>query len=41
MIDAAIFLVLLTPLLFIFIPVWAAGAQNGPGSVVQWDDSLQ
>ncbi|GAB3411944.1 oligosaccharyl transferase, archaeosortase A system-associated [Haloparvum alkalitolerans] len=38
---AAVVLVLVAPLLFMVTPVWAAGAQNGPGSVVQWDDSLQ
>lgn len=38
---AAVVLVLVAPLLFMVTPVWAAGAQNSPGSVVQWDDSLQ
>ncbi|WP_080508347.1 oligosaccharyl transferase, archaeosortase A system-associated [Haloparvum sedimenti] len=38
---AAVVLVLVAPLLFMVTPVWAAGAQNGPGGVVQWDDSLQ
>ena len=37
----AVFVVLLAPLLFMVTPVWAAGAQTGPGNVVQWDDSLQ
>ncbi len=41
MTGAAVFIVLLAPLVFMATPVWAAGAANGPGDVVQWDDSLQ
>ncbi|MFB6234045.1 MAG: oligosaccharyl transferase, archaeosortase A system-associated [Halopenitus sp.] len=33
--------ILIVPLVFVATPVWTAGAQNGPGSVTQWDGSLQ
>ena len=33
--------VLIVPLVFMTGPVWAAGAQTGPGDVVQWDEGLQ
>ena len=38
---AAVFVVLLAPLLFMVTPVWAAGADSGPGPVTEWDESLQ
>ncbi|MFC6613905.1 oligosaccharyl transferase, archaeosortase A system-associated [Halopenitus salinus] len=38
---AAVVLVLVAPLLFMVTPAWAAGANSQPGSVVEWDDSLQ
>ncbi|MFA9516095.1 oligosaccharyl transferase, archaeosortase A system-associated [Halopenitus sp. H-Gu1] len=38
---AAVVLVLVAPLLFMVTPAWAAGTNSGPGSVVEWDDSLQ
>ncbi|WP_430505773.1 oligosaccharyl transferase, archaeosortase A system-associated [Haloparvum sp. PAK95] len=34
-------LVLIVPLVFVATPAWTAGAQNGPGSVTQWDGSLE
>jgi len=37
----ALVVVLIVPLVAMATPVWAAGANTGPGSVVQWDDSLQ
>ena len=37
----AVILVILVPLVFMTGPVWAAGAGTGPGSVVEWDESLQ
>ena len=33
--------IVLVPLVAMATPVWAAGANNGPGSVVEWDESLQ
>ncbi|MGQ3327600.1 oligosaccharyl transferase, archaeosortase A system-associated [Halorubrum sp. FL23] len=33
--------VLIVPLVAMATPVWAAGANTGPGSVTQWDSSLQ
>ncbi len=33
--------VLIVPLVAMATPVWAAGANTGPGSVTQWDGSLQ
>ncbi|WP_435099460.1 oligosaccharyl transferase, archaeosortase A system-associated [Halorubrum sp. N11] len=33
--------IVLVPLVAMVTPVWAAGANNGPGSVTQWDGSLQ
>ena len=33
--------VILVPLVAMATPVWAAGANTGPGSVTQWDGSLQ
>ncbi|GAB7091202.1 oligosaccharyl transferase, archaeosortase A system-associated [Halorubrum luteum] len=36
----AVFVVLLAPLLFMVTPVWAAGADTGPGAVTVWDESL-
>ncbi|MGZ0745997.1 oligosaccharyl transferase, archaeosortase A system-associated [Haloparvum sp. AD34] len=38
---ATVLLVLVAPLVFVVTPVWTAGAQNGPGSVTQWDGSLE
>ncbi|MDZ5810483.1 oligosaccharyl transferase, archaeosortase A system-associated [Halorubrum sp. AD140] len=32
---------LVVPLVAVATPVWAAGANSGPGSVVEWDESLQ
>ncbi|RAW45222.1 oligosaccharyl transferase, archaeosortase A system-associated [Halorubrum sp. 48-1-W] len=37
----AVIVVLLVPLVAVATPVWTAGANTGPGSVVQWDESLQ
>ena len=37
----ALVIVLIVPLVAMATPVWAAGANTGPGSVVQWDESLQ
>ncbi|KKF40019.1 oligosaccharyl transferase STT3 subunit [Halorubrum saccharovorum] len=33
--------IVLVPLVAMATPVWAAGANTGPGSVTQWDGSLQ
>ncbi|PAU84936.1 MFS transporter [Halorubrum salipaludis] len=33
--------ILIVPLVAMATPVWAAGANTGPGSVTQWDGSLQ
>ncbi|SEH46254.1 dolichyl-diphosphooligosaccharide--protein glycosyltransferase [Halopenitus malekzadehii] len=41
MILGAVVLVLFAPLVATATPVWAAGANTGPGSVVEWDESLQ
>ncbi|WP_096388997.1 oligosaccharyl transferase, archaeosortase A system-associated [Halopenitus persicus] len=41
MILGAVVLVLFAPLVAMVTPVWAAGANTGPGSVVEWDESLQ
>ena len=38
---AAVFVILIAPLVFVATPVWAAGQDTGPGNVVQWDESLQ
>ena len=38
---AVVIAILLVPLVTTAAPVWAVGANTGPGSVVQWDDSLQ
>ncbi|ELZ35994.1 oligosaccharyl transferase, archaeosortase A system-associated [Halorubrum distributum] len=37
----AVLAVLLVPLVGVATPVWQAGNSTGPGSVVQWDESLQ
>jgi len=37
----AVVLVLVAPLLFAVTPVWAAGADNGPGAVTQWDGTME
>ena len=37
----AVLVVLFAPLLFMVTPVWAAGAETGPGPVIEWDESLQ
>ncbi|QHS16527.1 oligosaccharyl transferase, archaeosortase A system-associated [haloarchaeon 3A1-DGR] len=41
MILGAVVLVLFVPLVAMVTPAWAAGANTGPGSVVEWDESLQ
>ncbi|AZQ14294.1 oligosaccharyl transferase, archaeosortase A system-associated [Halorubrum sp. PV6] len=41
MVAVALVVVLIVPLVAMATPVWAAGANTGPGGVVQWDDSLQ
>ncbi|WP_280537374.1 oligosaccharyl transferase, archaeosortase A system-associated [Halopenitus sp. POP-27] len=41
MILGAVVLVLFAPLVAMVTPVWAAGANTNPGSVVEWDESLQ
>ncbi|MFC5134560.1 MULTISPECIES: oligosaccharyl transferase, archaeosortase A system-associated [Haloferacaceae] len=38
---AAVIVVLIVPLVAVATPVWTAGANTGPGSVVEWDESLQ
>ena len=38
---AAVIAVLLVPLVGVATPVWTAGNSTGPGSVVEWDESLQ
>ncbi|WP_096393403.1 oligosaccharyl transferase, archaeosortase A system-associated [Halorubrum trapanicum] len=38
---AAVLAVLIVPLVGVATPVWQAGNSSGPGSVVQWDESLQ
>ena len=38
---AVVIAILIVPLVATAAPVWAVGANTGPGSVVQWDDSLQ
>ncbi|WP_424014948.1 oligosaccharyl transferase, archaeosortase A system-associated [Halorubrum xinjiangense] len=38
---AAVLAVLLVPLVGVATPVWQAGNSSQPGSVVQWDESLQ
>ncbi|WP_423997270.1 oligosaccharyl transferase, archaeosortase A system-associated [Halorubrum trapanicum] len=38
---AAVFAVLIVPLVGVATPVWQAGNSSQPGSVVQWDESLQ
>ncbi|ELZ53468.1 MULTISPECIES: oligosaccharyl transferase, archaeosortase A system-associated [Halorubrum] len=37
----AVLAVLLVPLVGVATPVWTAGNSSNPGSVVQWDESLQ
>jgi len=37
----ALVVVLIVPLVAMATPVWAAGANTGPGGVTQWDGSLQ
>ncbi|MFD1571404.1 oligosaccharyl transferase, archaeosortase A system-associated [Halorubrum laminariae] len=37
----AVVAILVVPLVGVATPVWTAGNSTGPGSVVQWDDSLQ
>ena len=37
----AVIAILVVPLVGVATPVWTAGNSTGPGSVVQWDDSLQ
>ncbi|MFC5279643.1 oligosaccharyl transferase, archaeosortase A system-associated [Halorubrum rubrum] len=37
----AVLAVLLVPLVGVATPVWTAGNSTGPGSVVEWDESLQ
>ena len=41
MVAIALVVVLIVPLVAMVTPVWAAGANTGPGGVVQWDGSLQ
>ncbi|MGM0448125.1 MAG: oligosaccharyl transferase, archaeosortase A system-associated, partial [Methanobacteriota archaeon] len=38
---AAVLAILLVPLVGVATPVWTAGNSTEPGSVVQWDESLQ
>ncbi|GAB7008113.1 oligosaccharyl transferase, archaeosortase A system-associated [Halorubrum trueperi] len=33
--------ILIVPLVAMATPVWAAGANTGPGNIVEWDESLQ
>ncbi|GAB3705889.1 oligosaccharyl transferase, archaeosortase A system-associated [Halorubrum pallidum] len=37
----AVIAILIVPLVGVATPVWTAGNSTGPGSVVEWDDSLQ
>ncbi|OYR42832.1 oligosaccharyl transferase, archaeosortase A system-associated [Halorubrum sp. Hd13] len=41
MVAIALVVVLIVPLVAMATPVWAAGANTGPGGVTQWDGSLQ
>jgi dolichyl-diphosphooligosaccharide--protein glycosyltransferase len=41
MVAIALVVVLIVPLVAMATPVWAAGANTDPGSVTQWDGSLQ
>ncbi|OYR38959.1 MFS transporter [Halorubrum sp. Ib24] len=41
MVAIALVVVLIVPLVAMVTPVWAAGANTGPGGVTQWDGSLQ
>ncbi|TKX83278.1 oligosaccharyl transferase, archaeosortase A system-associated, partial [Halorubrum sp. SS5] len=38
---AAVIAILIVPLVGVATPVWQAGNSSQPGSVVQWDESLQ